>query len=52
MRRLFGAAPAFTLWLLPLLLAALPWLPAPPSAPPPSPLLLIMMPPAHASSVT
>jgi len=30
-RRLFGAAPAFTLWLLPLLLAALPWLPAPPS---------------------
>ena len=27
-QRLFGAGPAFTLWLLPLLLAALPWLPA------------------------
>ena len=27
-RRLFGAGPAFTLWLLPLLLAVLPWLPA------------------------
>jgi beta-lactamase regulating signal transducer with metallopeptidase domain len=27
MRRLFGAAPAFTLWLLPPLLALLPWLP-------------------------
>ena len=27
-RRLFGAGPAFTLWLLPLLLAAVPWLPA------------------------
>lgn len=31
-RRLFGAGPAFTLWLLPLLLAALPWLPALPAA--------------------
>ncbi|OOG50218.1 M56 family metallopeptidase [Rhodanobacter sp. C01] len=30
-RRLFGAGPAFTLWLLPLLLAMLPWLPALPS---------------------
>jgi beta-lactamase regulating signal transducer with metallopeptidase domain len=30
-RRLFGAAPAFTLWLLPPALAALPWLPAPPT---------------------
>ncbi|HZX71954.1 MAG TPA: TonB family protein [Rhodanobacter sp.] len=30
-RRLFGAAPAFTLWLLPPLLALLPWLPAVPS---------------------
>jgi TonB family protein len=30
-RRLFGAGPAFTLWLLPPLLAALPWLPALPS---------------------
>lgn len=29
MRHLFGATPAFTLWLLPLLMAALPWLPAP-----------------------
>lgn len=31
-RRLFGAGPAFTLWLLPLLLATLPWLPALPAA--------------------
>ena len=31
-RRLFGAGPAFTLWLLPLLLATLPWLPALPVA--------------------
>lgn len=31
-RRFFGAGPAFTLWLLPLLLAALPWLPALPTA--------------------
>ena len=30
-RRLFGAGPAFTLWLLPPLLAMLPWLPALPS---------------------
>ncbi|MDE2155667.1 MAG: M56 family metallopeptidase [Xanthomonadaceae bacterium] len=30
-QRLFGAAPAFTLWLLPPLLAALPWLPARPT---------------------
>lgn len=29
MRRAFGAGPAFTLWALPLLLAAMPWLPAP-----------------------
>jgi TonB family protein len=29
MRRAFGAGPAFTLWVLPLLLAATPWLPAP-----------------------
>lgn len=28
MRRAFGAGPAFTLWALPLLLAAMPWLPA------------------------
>lgn len=32
-RRLFGAAPAFTLWLLPPLLSVLPWLPALPIAP-------------------
>ena len=31
-RRVFGAGPAFTLWLLPLLLAALPYLPAAPLA--------------------
>ncbi|MDQ6646058.1 MAG: TonB family protein [Pseudomonadota bacterium] len=31
-RRLFGAGPAFTLWLLPPVLAALPWLPAPPAS--------------------
>lgn len=31
-RRAFGAGPAFTLWLLPLLLAALPWLPGLPPA--------------------
>jgi TonB family protein len=31
-RQLFGAGPAFTLWLLPPLLAMLPWLPALPSA--------------------
>ena len=30
-RRAFGAGPAFTLWLLPLLLAGLPWLPAAPT---------------------
>jgi TonB family protein len=30
-RRLFGAGPAFTLWLLPLLLGLLPWLPWPPT---------------------
>jgi len=30
-RRVFGAGPAFTLWLLPLLLAVLPYLPAVPS---------------------
>jgi TonB family protein len=29
MRRIFGAGPAFTLWALPLLLAATPWLPRP-----------------------
>jgi TonB family protein len=29
MRRTFGAGPAFTLWCLPLLLAAVPWLPTP-----------------------
>ena len=29
-RRLFGVGPAFTLWSLPLVLAAIPWLPAPP----------------------
>ncbi|WP_233841367.1 TonB family protein [Dyella sp. 2HG41-7] len=28
MRRIFGAGPAFTLWCLPLLLAAMPWIPA------------------------
>ncbi|MEP7186691.1 MAG: M56 family metallopeptidase [Rhodanobacter sp.] len=31
-QRLFGAGPAFTLWLLPPVLAALPWLPAPSSS--------------------
>lgn len=31
-RRLLGAGPAFTLWLLPLLLGILPWLPAAPAA--------------------
>ncbi len=31
-RRAFGAGPAFTLWLLPVLLAALPWLPGLPPA--------------------
>ena len=30
-RRAFGAGPAFTLWLLPVLLASLPWLPATPA---------------------
>ncbi|MEO8778899.1 MAG: M56 family metallopeptidase [Rhodanobacter sp.] len=30
-RRAFGAGPAFTLWLLPALLASLPWLPATPA---------------------
>lgn len=30
-RHAFGAGPAFTLWLLPLLLASLPWLPAAPA---------------------
>ena len=30
-RRAFGAGPAFTLWLLPALLASLPWLPAAPA---------------------
>lgn len=30
-RRLFGAGPAFTLWLWPMLLGALPWLPALPA---------------------
>jgi TonB family protein len=29
-RRVFGAGPAFTLWLLPPMLALLPWLPSPP----------------------
>lgn len=29
-RRLFGAGPAFTLWCLPIVLAAMPWLPASP----------------------
>ena len=33
-RRLFGAGPAFTLWLLPLLLGVLPWLPLPSMARP------------------
>ena len=41
-RRLFGAGPAFTLWLLPLLLAALPWLPALPSAWSIAPTLLVL----------
>ena len=31
-RRAFGAGPAFTLWLLPALLASLPWLPAAPGS--------------------
>ncbi len=31
-RHAFGACPAFTLWLLPLLLASLPWLPAAPAS--------------------
>jgi TonB family protein len=31
-RRAFGAGPAFTIWLLPLLLATLPWLPTVPHA--------------------
>jgi len=31
-RHAFGAGPAFTLWLLPLLLASLPWLPAAPAS--------------------
>jgi TonB family protein len=30
-RRVFGAGPAFTLWLLPPILALLPWLPSPPT---------------------
>jgi|GEM_PF-959615 len=32
MRRIFGAGPAFTLWTLPVLLAATPWLPMPAAA--------------------
>lgn len=31
-RRVFGAGPAFTLWVLPLVLGLLPWLPATPSS--------------------
>lgn len=41
-RRLFGAGPAFTLWLLPLMLAVLPWLPTLPSAWSITPTLLVM----------
>lgn len=33
MRHLFGAGPAFTLWCLPVLLAAMPWIPAPMKTP-------------------
>jgi TonB family C-terminal domain len=41
-RRLFGAGPAFTLWLLPLMLAVLPWLPTLPSAWSITPTLLVL----------
>jgi len=41
-RRLFGAGPAFTLWLLPLMLAVLPWLPTFPSTWSISPTLLVL----------
>lgn len=41
-RRLFGAGPAFTLWLLPPLLAVLPWLPMLPSAWSITPTLLVL----------
>jgi TonB family protein len=41
-RRLFGAGPAFTLWLLPLMLGVLPWLPMLPSAWSITPTLLVV----------
>jgi TonB family protein len=41
-RQWFGAGPAFTLWLLPLLLAVLPWLPTLPSAWIVTPTLLVL----------
>lgn len=41
-RRLFGAGPAFTLWLLPPMLALLPWLPTLPSAWSIAPTLLVL----------
>jgi TonB family protein len=41
-RRLFGAGPAFTLWLLPPLLSVLPWLPALPSGWTVMPALLVL----------
>jgi TonB family protein len=41
-RRLFGAGPAFTLWLLPLLLATLPYWPAVPSTWATTPMILVL----------
>ncbi|MFC5437987.1 TonB family protein [Rhodanobacter umsongensis] len=41
-RRAFGAGPAFTLWLLPPLLALLPWLPSPPATWTTAPSLLVL----------
>lgn len=41
-RRVFGAGPAFTLWLLPPLLAVLPWLPTLPATWAPTPTLLVL----------
>lgn len=50
LRRVFGAGPAFTLWLLPLLLAAAPWLPLPHRAVAPSLLTRMLVTPGLAPS--
>ncbi len=49
-RRAFGAGPAFTLWLLPVLLAGLPWLPAAPTSWSIAPALTVLPAATHASA--